>query len=155
MHAGASLAWLASLIGHPGLFEAPAAPAGTVAIFREEGFPASGAASTGEVLAGALRAAGLDVRFLDAAELADPAKLAPGSIDIAVLPYGRSFPAPARDNFLAYLRGGGDFISTGGYAFLDLLLKDGGRWEPEGAVLRRRLDETMKSGPSLLADGGF
>ena len=103
---------------------AGAEPPPRVAVFREPGFPASGAPSSPDVLARACERAGAQVRFLDARGLADPTVLDPREIDIVILPCGRSFPAAARESFLAYLRGGGDFISTGGYAFQDLLLKE-------------------------------
>ena len=128
---------------------------GTVAILREEGFPARGFPSSPETLAKAFQAAGFETRFLSAAELADGSLLRPDAFRIVVLPYGRSFPAAARESFIAYLRGGGHFISTGGYAFEDLLLEEGGVWLRESEVLERRHAEALAAGRTLLADGGF
>ncbi|MBI4606167.1 MAG: hypothetical protein HY721_29730 [Planctomycetes bacterium] len=144
----------AGLRAAPQALEARAATAGTAAIFREPGFPGAGAPSSPDVLERALAGAGFATRFAGAADLADPAVLAPGAFDLVVLPYGRSFPAAARDNFVAYLRGGGGFISMGGYAFLDLLVKEGGRWVREDEELERRVADALERG-SLLADGGF
>ncbi len=131
------------------------ASAGLVGIFREEGFPAKGMASAPPVLHAALSAAGLGVRYLSAAELANPEVLRPDAIDLVVLPYGESFPAAARTSFTSYLHRGGDFIAMGGYAFNHLLVLQEGRWLPESEVLAARLAEAMQPARSLLRDGGF
>jgi len=126
-----------------------------VGIFRQPGFPARGAASSPETIAEILQQAGITTQFLDIAELSDPTRLRPSNFDIIILPYGQSFPAEARDSFIAYLHLGGDFISMGGYAFLNLLLQAGDRYLPEEEVLSRRLNEAMSKENSLLDDGGF
>jgi hypothetical protein len=128
---------------------------GVAGIFREEGFPAGGTASAPQVLHDALAAAGLGVRYLSAAELANPAVLRPDAIDVVILPYGESFPAAARESFVSYLHRGGDFIAMGGYAFNRLLVLQGGRWVPEAEVLAARLTEAMQPARSLLRAGGF
>jgi hypothetical protein len=128
---------------------------GVVGLFREEGFPAKGAASTPAVLQGALAAAGLTVQYLSAADLANPAVLRPDAIDLVVLPYGESFPAAARESFISYLHRGGDFIAMGGYAFNHLLVRQDERWVPESEVLTARLAEAMQPARSRLRDGGF
>ena len=130
-------------------------PDGVVGIFREEGFPAAGAASSPHVLHAALSAAGITVRFLSAAELADPAGLRPDAVDVVILPYGASFPAAARDSFISYLHRGGDFISMGGYAFNQLLVRQGQRWVPEAEDVAARLAAALAPGRSMLHDGGF
>ena len=127
---------------------------GVVGIFRQSGFPAKGAASSPATIAEILQEAGLETRFVDLAELSDPTRLRPSSYDLIVLPYGESFPATARDSTVYYLHAGGDFLSTGGYAFNNLLLPDGDRYLPEQTVLDRRLADAMNKS-SLLADGGF
>ncbi|MGQ9592153.1 MAG: hypothetical protein ACUVYA_17875 [Planctomycetota bacterium] len=128
---------------------------GPVAIFREDGFPAHGAASSPDALARIFRDAGIDVRFLDARELSDPEALRPERVRLLVLPYGRSFPASAREPFRAYLRAGGRFISLGGYAFLEPQVLEGARWIPEGAHLAARLEEAVRPERSLTSDPGF
>jgi hypothetical protein len=127
---------------------------GVAAIFREPGFPFQGAASSPEKLAEILNEVGVETHFLDAAALSDRAQLRAGLYDLVVLPYGASFPASARETMIRFLHGGGGFISMGGYAFNDLLLREGGRWLPEAQVLRRRLAAAMKQ-RNLLFDGGF
>lgn len=129
------------------------APGGTVAIFREENFPVRGVASSPERLGHLLTDAGLQVSYLTSADLASPATLNPALYNLVILPYGASFPAAARQNFTSYLHRGGSFISIGGYAFNDLLLKEGEQWTPESEVLAARLQAALEH--SLLPDGGF
>ena len=130
-------------------------PAGVIGIFRQDGFPVTGAASSPEVLRRILSAGGADVRFLDARELADARLLRPDTFDLVVLPYGESFPAEARANMTAYLHGGGGFISTGGYAFDSLFVADGPAWVPEDEWLRQRREQALAPERSLLFDGDF
>ncbi len=59
------------------------------------------------------------VEFVTAEQFADPKTFNAEKYWLVVLPYGSYFPMEARENFLAYLRAGGDFLSTGGYAFDD------------------------------------
>jgi hypothetical protein len=68
-------------------------------------------------LAAALRAGGWGVTLLQAGDLADPKLLTAVNFDVVVLPYGPAFPAEARGAFCAYLKQGGSFLSTDGYAF--------------------------------------
>ena len=128
-------------------------PGGAVAVFREEGFPAKGAASSPDRLGKLLRDAGLKVTYLSAEDLANPRKLLPGLFNIVVLPYGESFPAEARRTMTRFLHHGGGFISTGGYAFNNLLLGDGENWIDEDVALARRLTAALDE--SVLPDGGF
>jgi len=97
-----------------------------VAIFRDD-VPAVGAASAPEALAGLVRRAGYEAKFLDAAMLADEKRLDAGKVWLVILPYGATFLAAARENFQRYLAAGGDFVSTGGYAFNNLVVKDSRR----------------------------
>ncbi|MDH7570175.1 MAG: hypothetical protein QHJ73_11390, partial [Armatimonadota bacterium] len=101
---------------------------GNIAIYRDT-IPSSGAASSPETLAAALKDAGFGVAFLNSDQLADPATLNRATFDVLVLPYGASFPVKAADNFRRFLRRGGKFLSTGGYAFDNLLERRNGRWE--------------------------
>jgi len=128
---------------------------GIVGIFNAPGFPAKGAGSRPEVIASILREAGMETHFLDIAALSDPSHLRPWRYDIVVLPYGESFPAEARDSLTYYLHDGGDFISMGGYTFLNPLLADGKGYAREEEVLDKRLAEAIRPEKSLLFDGGF
>lgn len=105
-----------------------AEPAGQAVVLHEPGMPVRGAASAAPVVARILEAAGLRSRLISARELADPAVLDTATVDLVVLPTGQSFPVAARDNFVRYLRGGGNLLSLGGYAFENLLWEHGGRW---------------------------
>ncbi len=69
-----------------------------------------------------------DVVFLTADQLADPKQLNRAAFDLLVLPYGESFPLPARAAVEKFLSDGGDLLSTGGYAFQAPLISKGGKW---------------------------
>jgi len=129
--------------------------AAAVAVFRQPGFPAPAAASSPKVLEGALRKGGFQVEYLDAAQLADPATLVPERYAVLVLPYGESFPTSAREAFLAYLKKGGHFVSTGGYAFENLLDRAGDTWVPHRLRVERDVAQALAAENQLLADPGF
>lgn len=141
-----------------GMAEVAAGAAGgradeSVAIFREPGFPARGAASSPDRLGKLLSDAGLKVTYLSAEELARPGLLRPTNFSTLVLPYGESFPAVARPRLISYLHTGGSFISTGGYAFNHLLLRQGQGWDEERKVQEARLAAALEH--NLLPDGSF
>jgi len=106
---------------------AKAAPTQPGALRRTQGKLAVPHASP-EHLAGLLRQAGVDVRLLTAEELADPQLLNRQSLDLVVLPYGATFPLAAHSAFQAFLAQGGDFISVGGYAFDNLVVRGPRGW---------------------------
>ena len=103
------------------------ADVGRVAIYKDD-IPASGAPSSPDYLARALEAAAFSTAFLNSDQLADARSLNRERFDILVLPYGASFPVKAADNFRQFLRDGGKFFSTGGYAFDDLLERTATGW---------------------------
>lgn len=96
------------------------APPAQVAIYRDD-IPASGAPASSDELARLLPTPAFECAFLDSQQLADPAALNRQRFDVLVLPYGASFPVKAAANFRKFLRDGGKFFSTGGYAFDNLL----------------------------------
>jgi hypothetical protein len=102
---------------------------GAVAILNDD-LPASGAAAAPDHLARVLRRADFDVAFLDSDQLADPQFLNRSLFDGVLLPYGPSFPVKAAANFRRFLQHGGKFVSTGGYAFDNLLERTPGGWKP-------------------------
>jgi len=53
---------------------------------------------------------------------------------------GRTFPPLPDANFIEFLRHGGAFLSTGGYAFNDLVREVDGHWRPETEVVREARD---------------
>jgi len=92
-----------------------------IAIFEDERFgklkgkPA--APSEPKTLAAWLHSAGCTTVTLRAEPLADPAVLNTKNFWLLVLPYGPYFPAEATETIRAFLKRGGCFFSTGGYAF--------------------------------------
>ncbi|RJP19283.1 MAG: hypothetical protein C4527_27275 [Candidatus Omnitrophota bacterium] len=87
---------------------------------------------------------GYTVSFLSADQLADETALRSDPMDILILPYGATFPFAARNSFISYLKNGGAFVSMGGYAFDDLVVKRGNQWErldtipPDHSISGRR-----------------
>ncbi len=79
-------------------------------------------------LADSLRRMGFGVTLLQAGDLADSQILTPAHLDAVILPYGAFFPVQAREAFLTYLKSGGSFLATDGYAFDRLVIWDGARW---------------------------
>lgn len=84
-------------------------------------------------LAAALRAEGYGVSIVRAGDIADPAYLTPARFDAVILPCGNLFPVAARETFLKYLRAGGSFLSTDGYAFDRLVAWNGTAWVDAGS----------------------
>ena len=125
------------------------------AILHEPGMPTQGRSSGAETLATIVRRAGLDVTLLSADELADPSVFHAGRFDLVVVPTGRTFPANARRNFIEFLRRGGAYLSTGGYAFDDLVREVDGKWRPEEDLVRDAHRRAMSPERSLLPNGGF
>lgn len=116
-----------------------------IAVLRDS-FPArSGFADPVEV-ANMLEASGDAVEFVSAEHLADPNAFSAEKYWLIVLPYGSYFPALARDNFLAYLRAGGDFLSTGGYAFDEPAIQWNGQWFTLERILRTIPTREIKIG---------
>ena len=128
---------------------------GRVAILREPGMPTRGCPSDPETLAAIIGEAGVDTTFVSAEELADPNVLHAGTFDLVVVSSGQAFPAVARRNFIEFLRNGGAFISTGGYAFNELVREVDGRWLSEIEVVREARGRAMSADNSLLRDGSF
>ncbi len=88
-----------------------------------------------EALAAALTAAGYGAVLLQAGDLANAAVLTAANFDLVVLPYGPFFPEEARATFTAWLRAGGSFLSTDGYAFERLVVWSGTTWTTVEAAL--------------------
>jgi hypothetical protein len=105
-------------------------PAGRVGILdMGEGLPGGFAtAHPPGRLAEAARERKFGATILQAGDLADPGALTPEDFDAVILPYGPYFPQEAKDAFLAYLRAGGSFLSTDGYAFDRLVVLTNQGW---------------------------
>jgi hypothetical protein len=79
-------------------------------------------------LVAAFGAAGHAAFTVTPEQLANRRFLDPEHIDLVVLPAGDAFPAAAHKAFVEYLRRGGTFLSTGGYAFDRPLVLSGETW---------------------------
>lgn len=119
-----------------------------VAIFRDN-VPVRGTASNPESLGSLLQSAGYQVEYLSAERLSDPGQFSRDRYDILVLPYGASFPALAQKALVSFLRRGGSFFSTGGYAFNNPLLKTSRGWLSESEALAE------EKGTELIREGSF
>ncbi len=126
-----------------------------VAILREPGMPVRGAASSAETLAVVFRGAGLRTRLISAEELADPKVFSVSNFQLVVIPTGQTFPVVARPTLLAFLHARGNLLTTGGYAFSNLVRKVDGKWLPEADVVKTQLERATAPERSLLPNGGF
>lgn len=95
-------------------------------------------------LAEAARAGGFGVTLLKAGDLADPQVLTYQHFDAVILPYGPNFPKAARETFLAFLKSGGSFLSTDGYAFDQQIVLTEGGWSAIGG---ERTAQDMSAAP--------
>lgn len=100
-----------------------------VAIFKDD-IPPLGAPASPDHLARLLAGPAFNTAFLNSDQLADARSLNRERFDVLVLPYGASFPVKAADNFRKFLRDGGKFFSTGGYAFDNLIERSAAGWQP-------------------------
>ncbi len=100
-----------------------------VAIFKDD-IPPCGAPASPDYLARLLEGPAFSTAFLNSEQLADARSLSREQFDVLVLPYGASFPVKAAGNFRKFLRDGGKFFSTGGYAFDNLLERTASGWQP-------------------------
>jgi hypothetical protein len=113
----------------------------TAAILRDQ-LPVRGAAVDPAQLA-KLLGASYEVSFLTASEMADEKRLNRAAFDLLVLPYGESFPLPARAAVEKFLGEGGDLLSTGGYAFQSPLILQNGKWEFYDEAVRAERGENL------------
>lgn len=91
-------------------------PKGSAAVLRDSFQPRPGD-SDPETLAAALREHGWGVTFLRSGDAAEVSILNRSNFDLLILPYGPRYPYAAYDSIKSYLKAGGCFLSTGGYAF--------------------------------------
>ncbi|MGC8668890.1 MAG: hypothetical protein ACP5VE_12325 [Chthonomonadales bacterium] len=96
----------------PGNFHTAHPPAKIAQVLQKEGFGCT------RILAG---------------DFADSAIFNRENFDAVVLPFGPYFPAAARASFLAYLKAGGSFLATGGYAFDEPVVLTAEGWVSEGS----------------------
>lgn len=121
------------------------------AILRDQ-LPTRGAAAQPEHLAKILGET-YDVKFFTAEDLADSRQLNRAAFDLLVLPYGESFPLPARASVEKFLGDGGDLLSTGGYIFQSPLIVRNGKWEFYEDVVQGERGENLL--PTLAAGSAW
>ncbi len=126
-----------------------------VAVLCEPSLPVQGAAADVRAIERILQAVPCNVQRLSASQFADPQTFSAAQYALVILPYGRSFPAQARDNFISFLRKGGDFISLGGYAFQQLLVQTPQGWASEDDWLGVQRERALDRERSLIRNGGF
>jgi len=109
---------------------AGAEPRGHIAVLdMGTGLPAGGrTAHPPAALAEVLRQGGFQADLLTPEQMRDPAVLTPARYDAVVLSQSPFFPLDARAAFLAFLRGGGSFLATDGYAFDRPVRRLGDAW---------------------------
>jgi hypothetical protein len=126
--------WLVIAIAFSGLTESlaeslnPLINTEKIAVFKDA-IPATGAPENPDYLFELLARSGLDAAFLNSGQLADANILNRSNFCVLLLAYGASFPVKAADNFRNFLREGGKFYSTGGYAFDNLLEQTDTGWQ--------------------------
>jgi hypothetical protein len=141
--------WTALEWAHKDALQSGARNRPAAAILRDS-LPVRGKASDPELLAKVLRET-YDVTFLTADQLADTKRLNRADFDLLVLPYGESFPLPARESVEKFLGDGGDLLSTGGYAFQAPLVSKAGKWEFYDEAVRAESGENLL--PAFAAEG--
>ena len=119
-------------------------PKGRVAVLSDA-FPEKPSLADPKALAKTLSDYGYGVTLLKAGDLADPAILTTGNFDCLILPYGPYYPFAASDAIKAYLKSGGSFLSTGGYAFDAPCVPDGsGRLAPAKELVEITAEDFAK-----------
>ena len=141
--------WRALEWAHKDALDSAAHTRPAAAILRDQ-LPVRGAAADPAQLAKILSEI-YDVAFLTADQLADPKRLNRAAFDLLVLPYGESFPLPARATVQEFLGNGGDLLTTGGYAFQSPLISKNGKWEFCDDALRAESGENLL--PAFAAAG--
>jgi len=79
-------------------------------------------------LAAALAQAGLEVDLLSPQQIADPDRFSADRYRLLAVPQCHTFPVPARQGLLRFLRGGGNLIACGGPLFEELLWPTRAGW---------------------------
>lgn len=97
----------------------------------------------------ALQGQGFGVTRILAGDLADPEVFNRSNFDAVILPYGPYFPAAAKASFLAFLKAGGSFLATDGYAFDEPVVLTPSGWMPEASgITAAEMDEpSRQEGP--------
>lgn len=89
-----------------------------------------------ELLADLARQAGFEPIFVKAGDLTNPYLLNAAKVKLLVLPYGPAFPAEGREALISYLAQGGSFVSVGGYAFDNPVVRVLDTWVGKDSLAR-------------------
>lgn len=118
-----------------------------IGVLSQADFPKFGAPSDPAYFAELIKQAGAIPIMLSADDLLNTGTLDARTMPVVVLPYGPVFPGEAERNWKRYLHEGGNFFSTGGYAFDEPVYRRDGKW-----LTWRQLTALD---PPWLADGAF
>ncbi len=124
-------------------------------IFHDPAFSAGAAATPPETFEKVFAEMGVPSARLDADAVCDPARLNTGLCDLLVVPTGAAYPAAGKEALVAFLKGGGDLLCSGGYAFDRLMVREGGAWVPQDGMLRRERLRAADPAAALIPNGGF
>jgi len=86
-------------------------------------------------IAAALREGGVEADLLAPAQIADAERFSRGRYSVVVAPQCQTFPGPAREGVLRFLREGGNLIATGGPIFEQVVWECDGQWLSEDEIL--------------------
>ncbi len=149
-----SIRWLAVALCAAGAAAAQEADY-RAAIFHDPAFSAGAAATPPETFEKVFAEMGVPAARLDADAVCDPARLNTGLCDLLVVPTGAAYPAAGKEALVAFLKGGGDLLCSGGYAFDRLMVREGGAWVPQDGMLRRERLRAADPAAALIPNGGF
>lgn len=106
-----------------------------IAIFREEGFPATDLPKnlSTEWLKKNLQAQGYGVSYFDTSQLLNNSLFNSNKVDLLMLPYGETFPIDAFNAIKNYLQDGGGLFTVAGRPFWLPVKKVNDKWETVAA----------------------
>jgi len=139
------IAWTDS---RPGLSQSPAYRA---AILDEPSLPVQGAATPVRTFRRVFTSLGLSLTSLTAGDIENGA-LSPDRFDLFIVPTGATFPVTCRKALLAFLTAGGDLLCTGGYAFDQLVVREGNKWTAFAKYQERQRQRARRT---HIENGGF
>jgi len=118
-----------------GFVNAKLTAAPPIAVFVENGFPASGGtpALPPFKMVEAIKQHGLEAQTLSAAELSDPTILNTEHFTVLVMPYGNAFPKPTFANLQKFHEAGGCLVMDG-VPFCHPCIEVNGQWKDLGHV---------------------
>lgn len=125
------------------------------AILADASLPAVGCATPAATFEKALKNEGYEVELLDADSLSDSARFNAQQFDLLIVPTGASFPLSANASLLNFLKHGGNLLTTGGYAFDNLVIKENGAWISQNQRNARAAQTARDPAVSRIFNGRF